>query len=102
MFGGALRQAVLQFKYEGVSAMAIELAPLLEKHLAAHPLSFDLIVPVPLFRDRARERGYNQAALLAAHLSRAITVLVRPEALRRVWDRGPLSMRSLPGVIDSP
>jgi ComF family protein len=40
--------------------------------------TFDVIVPVPLHPARERERGFNQAALLAELLSDAIAVPSRP------------------------
>ncbi len=44
---------------------------------------FDLIVPVPLHAKRKRERGYNQAELLARSLSRSLA-LPCVQALHRV------------------
>ena len=38
----------------------------------------DLIIPVPLHPTRERERGFNQAALLAELLSTKIAVPLRP------------------------
>jgi ComF family protein len=45
---------------------------------------FDLIVPVPLHSKRKRERGYNQAALLAECLSHHIGIPHRESLLSRV------------------
>lgn len=52
-----------------------------------------VIVPVPLFKDRERERGFNQAALLARAGVKRLAKLrpwwkleLRPEALLRVKD----------------
>ena len=89
IYEGALRQAVLEFKYRGVSAFAEELAPLLENHLREHPLAADLIVPVPLFGDRLRERGYNQAELLARHLSVSLSLPMEGTALYRTRKTPP-------------
>ncbi|MBI1796558.1 MAG: ComF family protein [Candidatus Eisenbacteria bacterium] len=44
----------------------------------------DLVIPVPLHRVRRRERGYNQAALLAASLAAAIGAPMIEDALTRV------------------
>jgi ComF family protein len=60
------RTAVLHLKYRGISGLAEELAPLMA---AAHTGPRGLVVPVPLHRDRLRERGYNQAELLARGLA---------------------------------
>jgi ComF family protein len=49
----------------------------------AHDLSFDLVVPVPLHQARLRERGYNQAGLLAQALARRVECAYEAEALVR-------------------
>ncbi len=59
-------------KFRGELALAPLLAGLLSPRLAAAgPL--DLVVPVPLSRERLRSRGYNQAA----EIGRAVGMLVR-------------------------
>jgi ComF family protein len=42
----------------------------------------DAIVPVPLHRSRHRERGYNQAELLARELGKLISLPVEPALLK--------------------
>jgi ComF family protein len=44
----------------------------------------DLVVPIPLGNQRLRERGYNQAALLARPFALALGLPYRPHALKRV------------------
>jgi ComF family protein len=59
---GPLREAIHHFKFSDRP----ELAGLLGPRLAARiSVAHDCIVPIPLHRSRLRERGYNQAALLA-------------------------------------
>ncbi len=43
----------------------------------------DVIIPVPLHRDRHRKRGFNQAALLAEELSGQINVPMDQTTLTR-------------------
>ncbi|MGH2593716.1 MAG: ComF family protein, partial [Anaerolineae bacterium] len=84
LFDGRLRQAIHTFKYRRVAALADPLGDALARFWLQSPVLADVIVPVPLHPDRQRERGYNQAALLAHRLGRAAGLPVRPNALRRV------------------
>lgn len=43
----------------------------------------DVIIPVPLHRDRHRKRGFNQAALLAKELSRQVNIPMDEAMLTR-------------------
>jgi competence protein ComFC len=65
LFEGPIRNAIHSLKYRRNMALGDALA----RHLAAFVCTLgwhaDLVVPVPLGRQRIKERGYNQAALLA-------------------------------------
>jgi len=82
---GVVREFIHRFKYDHDRSLRIPLAAWLADALAdaritAQPI--DAIVPVPLHATRFRERGFNQAALLARLLSvRAGVPMV--EALQR-------------------
>lgn len=68
-YEGALRAAVIELKRE--PHVTPRLARLMLAALQREPInSADLIIPVPLHPSRERERGFNQAALLARELSR--------------------------------
>lgn len=83
VFAHPIRPAIHDFKYEGTRDLAAPLAEWLAAAWRLHHLSADLIVPVPLHAQRERERGYNQSALLAQHLSAAVGVPVAPAELVR-------------------
>src|SRR5918997_5587116 len=64
VYEGALRAAVLRLKHE--PHVGARLAGLLAQTQQRPPLDrARLVVPVPLHAERLRERGFNQAALLA-------------------------------------
>jgi ComF family protein len=68
-YEGALRASILQLKRE--PHVASRLAHLmLAAQRRAPIISANLIIPVPLHPERERERGFNQALLLAKELSR--------------------------------
>jgi ComF family protein len=87
LFGGPLADAVHAFKYGGRSALARPLGAWLAGR-APLPAGA-LVVSVPLARGRRIERGYDQAALLAAALARAARREFGPAALRRVRETPP-------------
>lgn len=69
LYEGALRASILNLKRE--PHVAVRLAGLMYEAQQRPPLnSADLIVPVPLHSERERERGFNQAVLLARELAR--------------------------------
>lgn len=70
-------------KYGERTALALALGPEMARAL---PPGYrpDLVVEIPLHRTRRRERGYNQAGLLAEALAGAIGAPRLPEAMTRV------------------
>ena len=81
---GTLRQAIHHFKYYNRQALAVPLGELMGQYWEKSPLPGEIIVPVPLHPDRLRERGYNQAALLARELGKSIGLPVAENGLVRV------------------
>jgi ComF family protein len=64
--------------------VAADLAELLIETWQAAGFTADVIVPAPLHPRRWRERGYNQAELLARPLAAATGVPLALDALRRI------------------
>jgi len=109
-FGGTLREAILRLKYDGKRRLAAPLGAYLAEFLRTnpfatvptpqsphdpitpplnaptpeHPNTRKVIVPVPLHPSRLRERGFNQAALLAREVGQALDLPVLEAGLRRV------------------
>ncbi len=89
LFRSTVRQAILQLKYRHLKAVAATLSQLLAEYLGSHPLKGEVIIPVPLHSKRLRERGYNQAYLLAKELSKLVSLPVVEDTLVRVKDAAP-------------
>lgn len=69
LYEGALRASILELKRQ--PHVARRVAHLMYDVLQREPLNqADVIIPVPLHHDRERERGFNQACILARELSR--------------------------------
>lgn len=81
LYEGRLRDIVHALKYDGRVSLARPLAALMRARAGPVLEGADLVVPVPLHRQRQRERGFNQASLLARHLPvPAADVLARTRA----------------------
>ncbi|WP_437607139.1 ComF family protein [Sorangium sp. So ce834] len=83
-FGGAVAEGIRRFKYGDRPDLARPLGRLLLGAARDAEVSADLVVPVPLHPRRLAERGYNQAALLAAHVADGLPASMAPRALCRV------------------
>lgn len=90
---GLLRDAVHYFKYRNGRVAAPGLAGLLAEYLKDNPLPGDALVPAPLHRKRLRERGYNQAGLLAKELGKLAGLPVEEGLLARTRNT-PAQVRS--------
>jgi ComF family protein len=85
---GALRKAIHHFKYQRRRQLATMLGEMLFTYWQGANLTADLAIPVPLHKSRQKERGYNQAGLLAGVLAQRSqlpldeTHLIRTRATR--------------------
>lgn len=76
VYDGPLKKAILNLKFKKKRHLAGPLGSILSKYLLNHldMTAVDMIVPVPLHERRLRERGFNQAELLAHELTKSFDV----------------------------
>jgi ComF family protein len=84
-----MARAILLLKYGNVAPLGAWFARRLAGLVASQPRGFaaDAVVPVPLDRGRLRERGYNQAELIAKPLARLLGIPFRSYLLVRTRPR---------------
>ena len=91
VYDDALASAVVLLKYEGVKRLgdwfAGRLAEMVQRDIEAYRA--DLVVPVPLHADRLRDRGYNQAELIARPLAKRLSLKFGAYLLVRTKPRPP-------------
>ena len=71
-FTGVTRRALHALKYDGERRLAPLLGAAVARRWARAGAAGDALVPVPASPDRVRERGYDQAALIAAETGRRL------------------------------
>lgn len=86
-----LRQSIAKFKYGGRREYAAFYAEEILRRCAREAVFWkaDVLVPVPLYPKRRRKRGYNQAELLAAELSKRSGIPMDKKLLFRVKNTRP-------------
>ena len=84
-YGGAVATAIARFKYAGRSDLAGRFSAIMATACVRSLVTpaVDLVVPVPLHSRRLVERGFDQAALLAAPVARRLGLPHAPRALER-------------------
>jgi competence protein ComFC len=82
-YAGPARNAVIRLKYSRDIGLGEALATNMAQQLAGLNWPIDIITCVPLSGGRLRQRGYNQAAMLARPLSYSSGKSFRPILLRK-------------------
>jgi competence protein ComFC len=97
LYQDALVRAVLLLKFERIEPLgkwfARRLEEIVQRESAA--LATDVVVPVPLHRVREKERGYNQADLLAKPLAKRLKLPHKAVLLVRTKPRPDKQVLSL-------
>ncbi|MFO8184037.1 MAG: hypothetical protein R6U39_07670 [Candidatus Aegiribacteria sp.] len=91
LYSGLPGEMIARLKFSGEKYLAAAASGLIVRYSRRLPSPGDVIVPVPVSRKRRRERGYNQAALIAGRLASATGTAMR-ELLARKHGPSQLEM----------
>jgi competence protein ComFC len=86
VFSGPLRKAIHRLKYGRDIGLGEALAQPLLKRLRTLNWPIDLITAIPLNKKRLKQRGYNQAGLLARPLALGSKLAYTPRVIQRIKD----------------
>lgn len=82
-----MQKLIHMFKYQSKTSLRKIFATLMVSFIKKHYVDmsqFDYLIPVPLYKTRFRERGYNQAELLTERLAQEFNLPVSSKNLVRV------------------
>ena len=82
-YEGSLRLCIHALKYKGQTRLAEPLGTLLAEAYRGYGLQADLLLPVPLHKEREQQRGYNQTVLLARQCAIELGIPLREDILLR-------------------
>lgn len=86
VYGGAVQDSLMRFKYQGRQEYASFYAAMIDRaagDTVCHSWKPEVMIPVPLHTRRYQKRGYNQAEVLAAALSELWKIPVDSGSIRR-------------------
>ncbi|QSJ19434.1 ComF family protein [Nostoc sp. UHCC 0702] len=87
IYGGSLKRAIAVMKYENQPQIARPLGQYLAEawlsNLPYHERQL-VVVPIPLHASKQKQRGYNQAALIAQSFCQATGLKLKQNGLQRV------------------
>ena len=89
-----VRDLIHHIKFQSKKQAALGLGNMLAEHVKDWGLSGEYIIPVPLHPSKKRDRGFNQATVLAGPLSKALGIPISENMLKRVKKTTPQNLLS--------
>jgi ComF family protein len=83
--GSSVQHSLHLLKYKGRKEIGIYFGRKMGEHLKQSQRfqNCEIIIPLPLFADREKKRGYNQAAMIAVGIARQLEIPVIYDAIIR-------------------
>lgn len=83
-YEGKIKRLIYNYKYSNQSYMYKLFGKLMTQSILSHDFEYvDLVVPVPIHKNRLIKRGYNQAELLAKYIGKELDISVDTTSLQR-------------------
>lgn len=86
MYDGTVRSLIIQYKFEHKPYIYKTFKTFFEKNEKLYLLfkKYDIIMPVPISKNRYKNRGYNQSELLAKELGKAFNIVFEKDILTKI------------------
>lgn len=91
-YGAHVRGMIHSLKLYGQTYIALNLGKLLAERVRMEDRPYDVITAVPLHREKQKQRGYNQAGLLAEIAARELSAAYRPDLLEKTLPTGSMRL----------
>ncbi len=96
IYDGFLREIIIEAKFKGkfqyYTMLMNKVYDIFQKNFTELGSSAKAIIPIPLSKQRLRERGYNQSMLIARFLSKKLNIPILSDSLIKVRHTIPQSM----------
>lgn len=81
---GMAQTLMHEIKYNGNQELAVYLGELLAQKISDEKLLFDIVIPVPLHKNKLKKRGFNQSAKIAEGFSKISCVPIEFNGITRI------------------
>jgi predicted amidophosphoribosyltransferase len=88
------REMLLSFKYGGKAFIGDKIEQIMADRLETEDLEIDLVIPVPMHKNKQKKRGYNQAEIIARRLARKLSLPYSDKLLIRTGNTAAMSSLS--------
>lgn len=89
-YDGEIKKLIKEFKYKHKAYLYRTFARLIFDNIKN--IEADIMLSVPLYQDRQKERGYNQAHLLAYYMSKLMKIKYCEKVLKRIKTTDSLAL----------
>lgn len=86
LYAGHMERMIKEFKFREQKYYGKLFAKLLADFYISHKLDYDILIPIPLSKEKYLKRGFNQCELICDFLSKRVSVPVNKEILFKVKD----------------
>ncbi len=80
---GAFQHIAHGLKYQGFKSLGVELGRRIGEQMRDWGVTGEILIPIPLHRIKFRERGYNQAEMIARGISEVTGIQLRADIVGR-------------------
>ncbi len=84
------RTVMMDYKYGGEAYLGRIIGRIMAERISIEKLNIDLILPVPIHKERKKKRGYNQAEIISKTMGKEIDVLTLNKAIKRKKNTKPM------------
>lgn len=85
-YDGIVRKIIIKYKFYEKAYIYKSFVKFLLKNekIRTKIKSYDIIIPVPISKNRYKKRGYNQSALLAKEIAKSLKMQYKSKCLKKV------------------
>jgi len=89
LYKGAIKTTMYRFKYSNKREYACFFAKRAAEKYGEWMKKAEMIIPVPMYKGKEKQRGYNQANILAEEISKLIDVPIDKKIVKRIKNTVP-------------